>query len=216
MKSMKYVVLLATGLIALGTFSAQAIMPVSPAAGPLTITVKTYQQSYTTDNLGVITFISTPVTLNNATLLAKVVSATGITVPAGARLAFSFTYDYLNGVFPGDVVIVNAAGKIIFDLNDFGTDTGFARIQVFFNDDVDETHSASKSSTTTAKGRGELYFDIYSYDTEETAGTGIFGDFFDNFGTGQYVRAYSGSELTTGSASFAGGGEFVSFVGLND
>ena len=215
MKSNKFVATFAAGLVALGAISASAVQPVAPIASPLTISVTTYQQSSTTDEVGVVTFKSKTVTINNADLLVYAASHLGISLPAGAKLAISTTQDSFNGIFPGDVVIVNGSGKILWDLNEFENAVGFCDIEVNFNDAVDQFSEASKTESDSFIGRGSLFFDIGSDETVEVAGQEIFGDFFDCFGSGKFTRFNNGSQLTTGSGSWSGGGEYVSVLGFD-
>lgn len=217
MKSIKQIACIAIGLVALGVANVHAAK-----TGPLSIAITTYEQSVATVD-GVATYTSTKTTLNNAKILAKIVDALGITLPAGAKLAVSTDYDYLAGIYPGDVVIVNANGVVLYDLAGYGTDVGYVDLSVWYWDAVSESKNSLKSQTVTSKGYGGLLMFIEKYDqwvsqdSEEVIdGYGMYVDTDDNVGSFQYTRGNSGNQLTTGSMTFSGGGEIQSWVGDND
>ena len=208
MKSIKFIACLAAGLVALGTLSAQA-------AGTLSISITTYQQTLSTNSSGVITYASKAVTIKNADILAKVASVTGIALPAGAKLAISTTHDTVKGIDVGDVVITDAKGTILFDLSGSWIGTGYVEIYVYGYDSVDQvTSTASKSTSYAGKGEGELYFDIWKGATAGSTSavvgndTGWYYDGYDNLASAQYTKGrYDALQLTTGSFSFSGGAE---------
>jgi len=208
MKSIKFIACLAAGLTALGTLSAQA-------AGTLSISITTYQQTTSTNASGVVTFASKAVTIKNADILAKVASVTGITLPAGAKLAISTTTDPVKGIKPGDVVITDAKGNIVLDLRGSYIGTGYVEIYIGGYDSVGQvTTAASKSTSFAAKGEGELYFDIYNdvapvaTDAVVATSTGWYYDGYDNLASAQYTKGnYDAQHLTTGSISFSGAAE---------
>ena len=211
MKSIKIVAIVAAGLVSLGAFSAQA-------AGVLNINVTTYVQAKTTNADGSVTFTRTAVTIKNADLLAKVGHALGITMPAGATLALSTMNDTLNDINPGDVLINDASGHVLWNLARAQTAIGQAEVFLNVHREITQDKNATKSTTHTFYGEGEFFFDIFSYDVDAEGGAGIgcFGDFFDNQLSGQDVQGKFGNRHTTGTCNFAGGGEFVSFIGNND
>ncbi len=222
MKSIKFVAGLVAGVAVLGAVSAHA----AAEAAPLNISITTYVQTKTTNAAGVITYTSTTVTIKSADLVSKLGTSLGTTVPAGSMLGFSLINDDANDVFAGDVVIMSPAGIILWNVSNFGNDTGHSRIYFGFSEDVRQRSSAYSgkvpqprnqfgqqiSQTYSGRGRGNLYFNIYANPTEAVdARVGCYGEFFDDVGSDQYVRGNYGSNLTTGGVNFSGGGEFESY-----
>jgi hypothetical protein len=224
MKSIKFVAGLVAGAALLGTVSAQA----AAEAVPLNISIITWSQTTTTNSAGVITYISTPHTIKSADLVAKLATILGVTVPAGSMLGLSIINSDADNTYAGDVVIMSSAGIILWDVRNFGNDTGHANLSFGFNTDVSQYNTTvaynprvpqprnflgnSISQAYSARGRGYFYFNIYAYPTEAVdAYVGSVGDFYDDVGSVTAVKGTYGSQLTTGGVNFAGGGEFENY-----
>jgi hypothetical protein len=224
MKILKFAICALAGSLALLANRGQA----ATVGVPITISLTTYSQVTSTNSSGAITFSTNSTTWNNATILAKIQTTLGITLPAGAKLGISTINS--SGISAGNVVILDKAGNILYDVDDFETDTGF--VQLYFNIDavVQVTKTAKLSSTTQFSGVGDFYayFDLFGVEPSDASvqkkGFFEFGviDYFDfvdvaasgaiTKGTGIYVGLDTpDTNPTTGSVTGSGAGEYGHF-----
>jgi hypothetical protein len=211
MKSIKFIAPVAVGLVLLGSVSARA-------AATLVVNLTTYVQSSTTNDAGVITYTRTAVSIKNADLLAKAADALGITLPADARLAISTTSDSLNNIRVGDVLIIDARGGILWDIQEYGNASGTVEFEVDVEGKTEETQSARRSIAHSIRGLGQMNFRATKFAVQQS---GIIGpkvaadtqiyviEIHDSSCTAGYVAGRYGAQLATGSATIAGAGQIL-------
>jgi len=218
MKNMKFVICAVAGSLSLALSSQAVVQGV-----PITLTATAYHQGSVTNGNNVVTYTTTSTTLNNATILSKAQITLGVTFPAGSKLGVSIVS--IPHVSYGDVVVLNSANQIIWNLSEVETTNGLVEASFFVDVINSKTVSASKSSTTTFNGLAgfDLFFEL-SEPPVESAKKGkdlAPGDeeeysFDDMQCSGSYTEAHSGSELTSGTVSSAGAGEHAYFTFTTD
>jgi hypothetical protein len=218
MKNIKFVISAVVGSLSLALSSHAAVQGVG-----ITFTATTYHQSSVTNGNNVVTYTTTSTALNNATILSKAQTTLGVTFPAGSKLGVSIVS--FPGVSEGDIVVLNSANQIIWNLSEVETTNGLVEASFFVNDINEKTVNAARSRTTTFNGLAgfDFFFELSQPVVESVkkgkdlaAGDEEGYSFSDMQCTGSYTEAFNGSQLTSGSVTSAGAGEHGYFTFATD